>query len=87
MVVPDNEYNSNLREFCDQQVFLPHEHQLPVLPVVLRRVDRVDVRVGAQASQPSMQVIKDKVGINAGRCANMKTDTKKVTKKDKQSTT
>ena len=26
VVVPDIEYNSNTREFCDQLVFLPHEH-------------------------------------------------------------
>ena len=26
VVIPYIEYNSNTREFCDQLVFLPHEH-------------------------------------------------------------
>ena len=36
---------------------LPDEHQLAVLAVVLWSVDRVNVRVGAEASQSGMEVI------------------------------
>ena len=53
----DRTWQNNIVWLLQSATILPDEHQLAVLAVVLWSVDRVNVRVGAEASQSGMEVI------------------------------